>query len=181
MVFHVTNYMRETNVWRIRKGRWILWGFVASVPIYRNTYWDYLGRRAAVRNYIYSLMGWNEKELIKYADEKRADWGYRTRYEPFYDFSLKKRKYEAQTPEESIADTPRLRTVSNRPAQEGQYHGRDVRMMVAIAKEHNRVPGSFDYNYEQDFYSLYPEIEHEFYATVGNPKKSRGLNFNHKL
>lgn len=50
MVFHVTNYMRETNVWMIRKMRWIFWSFGLSVPIYRNTYWDYLGRRAAWRD-----------------------------------------------------------------------------------------------------------------------------------
>ncbi len=45
MVFHVTNYMRETNVWMIRKMRWMLWGFVGFVPAYRNFYWDYHGRR----------------------------------------------------------------------------------------------------------------------------------------
>ena len=39
MVFHITNYMRETNVWMIRKMRWIFWGAVGSIPIYRNTYW----------------------------------------------------------------------------------------------------------------------------------------------
>ena len=50
MVFHVTNYMRETNVWMIRKMRWIFWSLGLSVPIYRNTYWDYLGRRAAWRD-----------------------------------------------------------------------------------------------------------------------------------
>ena len=51
MVFHVTNYMRETNTWMIRKCRWIFWGLFFSVPIYRNVYWDYLGRRAAWRDY----------------------------------------------------------------------------------------------------------------------------------
>ena len=51
MVFHITNYMRETNVWMIRKMRWILWGGVLAIPIYRNTYWDYLGRRVAWSNW----------------------------------------------------------------------------------------------------------------------------------
>ena len=33
--------------------------------------------------------------------------------------------------------------------------------------EHNRIPGTFDYNYNQNFYSLYPEIDQEAYLTVG--------------
>ena len=40
MVYHVTNYMRETNVWMIRKMRWILWCTFGSVPAYRLLYWD---------------------------------------------------------------------------------------------------------------------------------------------
>lgn len=59
MVFHITNYMRETNVWMIRKGRYLLWGFAGFVPIYRNVYWDYLGRRVALKNWLY---GGTEKE-----------------------------------------------------------------------------------------------------------------------
>ena len=55
MVFHVTNYMRETNVWMIRKGRWIRWSFCGAVPIYRNVYWDYLGRRVAWKDYFSGL------------------------------------------------------------------------------------------------------------------------------
>ena len=47
MVFHITNYMRETNVWMIRKMRWMFWSFFLFVPAYRNFYWDYLGRRVA--------------------------------------------------------------------------------------------------------------------------------------
>ena len=43
--------MRETNTWMIRKCRWIFWGLFFTVPIYRNVYWDYLGRRAAWRDY----------------------------------------------------------------------------------------------------------------------------------
>ena len=59
MVFHVTNYMRETNVWMIRKMRWMLWGFVGFIPIYRNVYWDYLGRRVVLKDWIY---GYSEDE-----------------------------------------------------------------------------------------------------------------------
>lgn len=51
MVFHITNYMRETNVWMIRKCRWIFWGLATSVPLYRNFYWDYVGRRHVVKEW----------------------------------------------------------------------------------------------------------------------------------
>lgn len=91
MVFHVTNYMRETNVWMIRKGRWILWGLVSSVPIYRSQYWDYLGRRVAVKNWLY---GWSEDRQREEAEAKKADWGYKPRYTPVYDFSIKKAKHD---------------------------------------------------------------------------------------
>ena len=92
MVFHVTNYMRETNVWMIRKMRWILWGSIGFVPLYRNTYWDYLGRRVAWKDYF----GWwgTEEQKKEEAERLRADWGYHPRYEPKYSFSLKARKYE---------------------------------------------------------------------------------------
>ena len=51
MVFHVTNYMRETNVWMIRKMRWILWGTFGFLPVYRWVYYDYLNKRVASKNY----------------------------------------------------------------------------------------------------------------------------------
>ena len=47
MVFHITNYMRETNVWQIRKFRFWGWAAFSYIIVYRNVYWDYLGRRVA--------------------------------------------------------------------------------------------------------------------------------------
>ena len=44
---------------------------------------------------------------------------------------------------------------------------RDVRTMVQIAMEHNRMPGVFDYNYDQNFYSHFPEIDQEAYLVMG--------------
>ena len=106
MVFHVTNYMRETNVWMIRKMRWIFWGGVMAVPIYRCTYWDYLGRRVAWRD---SLGFWGtEEEKKAKAEADVGNWGYHPRYEPVYSFSLKARKYENQTDLERVNDHPRL-------------------------------------------------------------------------
>ena len=106
MVFHVCNYMRETNVWMIRKMRWIFWSCGLAIPIYRNVYWDYLGRRVAWKD---SLSGKTEEEKRAEAEAARADWGYRPRFESNYDFSIKTRKYAQQTREETLSDTPRLR------------------------------------------------------------------------
>jgi hypothetical protein len=86
MVFHVTNYMRETNVWMIRKMRWILWGFVSATPIYRCTYWDTLNRRTAYRDY---YLGGDETFKKEKNESLKANWGYKPRYDPVYEFSLK--------------------------------------------------------------------------------------------
>ena len=59
MVFHITNYMRETNTWMIRKMRWIFWCTFGFIPFYRNVYWDYLGRRVAWKD---SMSGKTEAE-----------------------------------------------------------------------------------------------------------------------
>ena len=92
MVFHVTNYMRETNVWMIRKMRWILWGGVSFIPLYRTFYWDYHGRRVALKHW---WAGKSEREQKSEAEAQKADWGYHPRYTPVYDFSIKKAKYDA--------------------------------------------------------------------------------------
>ena len=156
MVFHITNYMRETNVWMIRKGRWILWGGALSLPLYRTFYWDFLGRRVAWKDY-YS--GVSEDDKKKKAESERANWGYKPRYEPTYKFSLKQKKYDSQTTEEKFADHPRIVTGHTREMREDMTTAKEVRTLVSIASEHNRQPGSYDYNYPQTFYSLYPEIE----------------------
>ena len=85
MVFHVTNYMRETNVWMIRKMRWIFWGIYCIVPAYRWFYFDYLGRRVAYKD------DWKgtEVEKQKASEALKADWGFNPRYEPKVDFSIK--------------------------------------------------------------------------------------------
>lgn len=62
MVFHVTNYMRETNVWMIRKMRWMLWGFAGFIPLYRNFYWDFIGRRVVLKDWLAGLSEEEKKE-----------------------------------------------------------------------------------------------------------------------
>lgn len=107
----------------------------------------------------------------------RANWGYHPRYEPIYNFSIKKAKYDQQTREEYFKDLPRLHHMhSTLDTQEGRFTPKEVRTIVSIATEHNRTPGSFDYNYPQDFYSLYPEIDQESYVTLGGPAKRRVHN-----
>ena len=136
MVFHVTNYMRETNVWMIRKMRWMLWGMVTCVPIYRSTYKTYLGRRVAWKD----ELGWygNEEYKKQNAEELRANWGYTPRYEPVYDFSLKARKYETQTDMERVNDTPRLHITGNISENQGVVKAHDVKTLTSIVNEHNR-------------------------------------------
>ena len=162
--------MRETNVWMIRKMRWILWGTFGFIPIYRNVYWDYLGRRVAWKD---TLRGESEADKKAAAEAERADWGYTPRYEGKYDFSIKTRKQAEQTREETIRDMPRLRLHDAKDERNGFMKHSDVQSIVMIAREHNRQPGTFDYSYPQTFYSTFPEIETETYITLGSSQKRR--------
>jgi hypothetical protein len=65
-------------------------------------------------------------------------WGYKPRYEPVLDFSLKKVRYDTQTREEYFQDTPRLRTKMSREHKEGMLDPKEVRTIFNIAVEHNR-------------------------------------------
>ena len=170
MVFHICNYMRETNVWMIRKMRWIFWSIGASIPIYRNVYWDYLGRRVAWKD---SLSGKSEEEKRAEAEALRADWGYRPRFTGKYPFSIKTRKQAEQTREEAMRDTPRLRTAETQDKRMGFMRHSDVQSIVMIAREHNRSPGAFDYTQPQTFYSTFPDIDQETYVTLGANQKRR--------
>ena len=170
MVYHVTNYMRETNVWMIRKMRWIFWSLGLSVPIYRLTYWSYQGRRAALRE---NLSTKTEEQKRAEAEALRADWGYHPRYEPKYDFSIKTRKHALQTREEAINDIPRITTKERKLNRTGMWNHDQVRSIVMVAREHNRLPGVFDYNYPQTFYSTFPNIEPEAVIEIGSDYRKR--------
>ena len=168
MVFHITNYMRETNVWMIRKCRWMLWTFCMFVPIYRNVYWDFHARRVGWKSWFDFR---SEKQKAEDAKTQKGMWGYKPRYEPVYDFSLKKRKYDSQTRSEQVRDTPRLFTTSGKYESNGVMDPKKVRTLTYILREHNRVPGSFDYNYDQDFYSCYTDIDFDAYVTLGSNQR----------
>ena len=170
MVFHIMNYMRETNVWMIRKMRWILWGTFGFIPIYRNVYWDYLGRRVAWKD---SLSGKTDEDRRAEAEADRADWGYHPRYEGKYDFSIKTRKQSEMTREETMRDIPRVRMHDSQEKRMGYLPTKDVHSLIMIAREHNRMPGAFDYRFPQTFYSTFPEIDQETYITVGSNQRRR--------
>ena len=55
----------------------------------------------------------------------------------------------------------------------GYMKGSDVHSLVMIAREHNRQPGAFDYNFPQTFYSTFPDIDQETYVTIGSKQKRR--------
>jgi hypothetical protein len=164
MVFHITNYMRETNVWQIRKFRWVGWSAFSYIIVYRNVYWDYLGRRVAWADKLDSR---TEAEKQADANKLRANWGYTPRYTPVHDFSIKQRKYDSQTEEERIHDAPRLRRSGKHNNNEGKMEPVDVRSFISVVTEHNRQPGVFDYNFNQNFYSTFPHITRTSYITLG--------------
>ena len=165
MVFHITNYMRETNVWMIRKMRWLFWSFTLTVPFYRNVYWDFHARRVAWKSYFDFR---SEKQKAEDAKEQKGNWGYKPRYDPVLDFSIKQRRYATQTRSEQVRDTPRIITSSNMHTRRNLTDPKDVRTLNYILREHNREPGSFDYTYPQEFYSLMPEIDFDAYVVLGS-------------
>lgn len=148
----------------------MFWGVAFSVPIYRNTYWDYLGRRSAWRDYLFAG---TEVEKQALAESRRADWGFHPRYQAKYPFSIKTEKYASQTREETFNDLPRLHTRSSKYGQERTLEPKKVRDIIMVMTEHNRQPGEFDYNFPQYFYSTFPEIETESYVTVGGTGSRR--------
>eukprot|EP00352_Strombidinopsis_acuminata_P002713 CAMPEP_0176382270 /NCGR_PEP_ID=MMETSP0126-20121128/32555_1 /TAXON_ID=141414 ORGANISM="Strombidinopsis acuminatum, Strain SPMC142" /NCGR_SAMPLE_ID=MMETSP0126 /ASSEMBLY_ACC=CAM_ASM_000229 /LENGTH=141 /DNA_ID=CAMNT_0017746609 /DNA_START=121 /DNA_END=546 /DNA_ORIENTATION=- len=137
------------------------------------TYYEYLGRRQAYWSY---YMGGTEDERREYAQTQKGNWGYHPRYEAKYDFSLKTRKYDLQTPEEKLSDMPRMMTKEGKQRQQGMMRASDINTFTRIVKEHNRQPGVFDYNYPQQFYSLFPEIDRETYITIGNAKAQKRVH-----
>ena len=156
--------MRETNTWMIRKMRWILWGTFSFIPMYRNFYWDYLGRRVAWKE---SLSSMSEDEKRQYWEARRADWGFHPRFEASLPFSIKTAKYAAQTREEALRDVPRIRTADDLDGQAGIMKSDEVNSLVMVARDHNRQPGTFDYSVPQNFYASHPEIDSESYITLG--------------
>lgn len=101
-----------------------------------------------------------------------SNFGYYPRYEPRLHKSLKKRKYELQTLEETLNDTPRL--VTNNPASyKKAYNIEDPEEMEVVymtLMDHCRVPGYFDYSLPQTYHAFFPDVEQEAYVEMGGNK-----------
>ena len=68
----------------------------------------------------------------------KGDWGFHPRYEAKYPFSIKTRKYEAQTREETYNDMPRLRVHDLEDERTGIMPYNKVNSMIMTWREHNR-------------------------------------------
>lgn len=71
---------------------------------------------------------------------------------------------------------PRLTVNDSEEKRRGVKSHSEVDTIVMTLREHNRIPGSFDYNYPQNFYSTYPEIDQETYITLGAPENQRRVH-----
>ena len=71
---------------------------------------------------------------------------------------------------------PRLTVNDGDEKRRGVMSHGDVDTMIMTLREHNRAPGTFDYNYPQNFYSTYPEIDQETYITLGAPDNQRRVH-----
>lgn len=73
-----------------------------------------------------------------------------------------------------MTDLPRVHTKSSMVyGQEKLEQPKRIRDAIMILTEHNRVPGTFNYNYPQFFYSTFPEVEYESYVTIGGKAQRR--------
>lgn len=97
------------------------------------------------------------------------NFGYYPRYEPKLHKSLKKRKYELQTLEETLNDTPLL-IVNNKASYKNAYQIEDPEEMEVVYMtilDHARAPGVFDYSQPQTYHAFFPDVEQEAYVEMG--------------
>lgn len=173
MVYFKTNWIKDSNQWVIRKIRPWAWGLGIAYFAYNFTMYEYLGRRVAlVRKYFDPR---TEEEKKKDAEIKRSRWGYSPRYEPSLERSIKKRKYETQTLEETISDTPRMETsksyIKNRAHFIDDHNiqtPEKTREYFYAMLEHSRVPGTFDYTIPQTQHAVFPDVETQAYVTLNS-------------
>ena len=171
MVYFKTNWIKDSNQWVIRKIRPWVFGLGISYFVYNFTIYEYLGRRVIVWR---KLDPRTEEELQNDANKYRSRWGYYPRYEPTLDRSIKRRKYDSQSLEEMINDTPRLTTHKESyyiPAYKDDYkleQPEKTRELYYALLEHSRVPGTFDYTQPQTQHSLFPDVETQAYVTLGS-------------
>ena len=180
MVYFKTNWIQDSNRWVIRKVRPWVYLSLGGFFIFHFTYYQYLGRRVV---FFKKYLDWRTpEELQKDADNQRSRFGYKPRYEPTLEISIKKQKYQKENLIDTIKDTPRINSKANNPkigSYEDHYGIEDpekTRKFCLVLLEHARTPGTFDYTIPQTQYSLFPDVEQEAYFTFGsNNKDSRKL------
>ena len=179
MVYFKTNWIQDSNRWMIRKIRpWVFLGGGGFI-FYHFTMYEYLGRRIAFFNKYLDPRTENEKQ--EDANRYRSRFGYKPRYEPNLEISIKNEKYKNQTLKETLYDTPRIdknNQIINRPTYEKDYGLEDpetTREFCLAWLEHARKPGSFDYTIPQTQHSLFPDVEQEAYVTI-NSKDTNKFN-----
>jgi hypothetical protein len=174
MVYFKTNWIKDSNQWVIRKirpwtilifGGWFAFSF---------TYYEFLGKRVAFTNKYLDPRTPEEKQ--RDANKYRSRWGFKARYEPNLDISIKKEKYKNQDLKETFLDTPRLEISKNQPLYKelGLEEPEKTREMFYALLEHSRRPGTFDYTIPQTQHAVFPDVEQEAYVTL-NSKDSRKL------
>ena len=77
---------------------------------------------------------------------------------------------------EKVMDTPRLSPTGDMWHKRGKIDPADVKMISNIVMEHNRMPGAFDYNFNQNFYSHNNDIDQESYLILG----AKGSHYAHQ-
>jgi hypothetical protein len=173
MVYFKTNWIKDSNQWVIRKIRPWAYGGGILFFAYHFTQIEYLGRRVVLfKNYFDPR---SEKEKLKAAEEKRSRWGYQPRFEPTLERSIKKRKYDQQTLEEMVNDTPRIDSQSEyfhlRSTYVDDYNitdTKDVKELFYALLEHAREPGAFDYTQPQTHHAVFPDVETQAYVTLNS-------------
>lgn len=187
MVYFKTNWIKDSNQWVIRKIRpWVFAGFFFFY-VHHFTQYEYLGRRVVLwKNYFDPR---TEKEKLEAAEKKRSRWGYHPRYEPTLERSIKKRKYDNQTLEEMINDTPRIDIETKpKPNQRPEFiddykieDPKNVKNLFFAVLEHAREPGAFDYTQPQTHYAVFPDVEPQAYVTLNSRsnKKLQISKWNH--
>ena len=129
--------------------------------------YEYLNRRVAFFNKWLDFR--TEEEKQRDADKWRSNFGYYPRYEPKLHKSLKRRKYDLQTLEETLNDTPLLNT-SDVASYRKAYNIEDPEQMEVIYMtllDHARTPGLFDYTQPQTYHAVFPDVEQEAYVEIG--------------
>lgn len=177
MVYFKTNWIKDSNMWVIRKIRpWAVGGGILFL-YFHFTYYEYLGRRVYFFNKYIDHRTTEEKQAD--ANKYRSRWGYKPRYEPNLEISIKKDKYKNQSLKETLLDTPRIK---GNPDSESRYvmdydieDPEKTREFSLAILEHSRVPGTFDYTIPQTQHSLFPDVEQEAYVNLNSSIKDTRL------